>query len=436
MESARTVYPTSRHIALYGNTSFVPMDGVNNTGLNGSSENGSDFLLSAEHPTYLKVTLILLYAVIIVLAIGGNILVCYVVIAYQRMRTVTNYFIVNLAIGDILMAVFCIPMTFVANILLQYWPFGPFLCPVVLYIQIVSVFLSSFTLVAISLDRFRAIIFPLSQRLSTKQAIFIICVIWFMCLAVALPTPVMSHLDEFSRCYEDWYKRSMEFHYTLCIMILQYFLPLFVLTFTYLCIGIVTWVKKPPGEAEDGRDQRMAASKRKMIKMMITVVSLYAICWLPLHAITLASDLHPDIFYYEHYSKIWIASHWLAMSNSCVNPIVYCWMNTKFKNGYKYALRMCLCLKADTHIVEERSRIMLHAGAHQPYYRGRTSSNLSTCRGAATSTCNISPPRNNTASFSHVSNRHPHKCSLKVYLTRSPSAERHTGRPWNNASAH
>ena len=47
-------------------------------------------------------------------------------------------------------------------------------------------------------------------------------------------------------------------------MVLQYFLPLFVLMFTYARIAIVIWVQKAPGEAENNRDQRMAASKRKV----------------------------------------------------------------------------------------------------------------------------------------------------------------------------
>lgn len=57
------------------------------------------------------------------------------------MRTATNYFIVNLAIGDILMALFCIPFTVPSNIIFQYWPFGLSLCVVVSYSQAISVFL-------------------------------------------------------------------------------------------------------------------------------------------------------------------------------------------------------------------------------------------------------------------------------------------------------
>jgi len=94
-----------------------------------------------------------MYITISLLAIGGNGIVIYIVLAYQRMRTVTNLFIVNLAIGDILMASLCIPPTFISNIILQYWPFGAVMCVLVCYAQAVSVFISAYTLVAISIDR-------------------------------------------------------------------------------------------------------------------------------------------------------------------------------------------------------------------------------------------------------------------------------------------
>lgn len=225
---------------------------------------GSDNSTISEMPVYAQTIWVLLYSAIVILATGGNVLVCYVVLAYQRMRTVTNYFIVNLAISDILMAVLCIPLSFVANVLFNHWPFGSALCSVVPYAQTVAVFASAFTLVAISVDRFIAIIYPLRQRLTTKQVLIIVAVVWVSSLTVPLPTAIFSKVTvNESRCYEVW-GQDERFSYSLAIMVLQYFLPLSVLIVTYLGIGIVIWVKKPPGEAENNRDQRMAASKRKV----------------------------------------------------------------------------------------------------------------------------------------------------------------------------
>ena len=231
-------------------------------------------------PAYAQAIIIIMYSTISVLAVGGNVIVVYIVVAYQRMRTVTNYFIVNLACSDILMAVLCIPFTFIANLLMHYWPFGAVLCPVVSYVQAVVVFLSAFTLVAISLDRYRAIMFPLKPRMTTGQVAAVIAIIWMFSLAVPLPIAIMSKIvrqtDRFNPniirdfCEEKWPENRQRYIYSMVLMILQYFLPLFVLMFTYSSIAVVIWVKKMPGEAENNRDQRMAASKRKVSARLLS----------------------------------------------------------------------------------------------------------------------------------------------------------------------
>ena len=88
--------------------------------------------------TWFQITIYFLYTTVFVVALVGNGLVCYVVYSSPRMKTVTNYFIVNLAVGDILMDLFCVPTTFVSTLILQYWPFALELCPSVNYSQVIN----------------------------------------------------------------------------------------------------------------------------------------------------------------------------------------------------------------------------------------------------------------------------------------------------------
>lgn len=216
-----------------------------------------------------------MYITAAVAAVGGNGIVCYLVLAYQRMRTVTNFFIVNLAIGDILMAALCIPFGFVSNLLLQHWPFGSIMCVVVSYSQAVSVFISAYTLIAISIDRYIAILYPLRPRMSKLQAKVIIGSVWLVAILTPMPTALLSKLDQPPAwlaanvtdkyiCTEEWTNFTHRYYYSMALMVLQYFFPLAVLVFTYTRIAIVVWGKRTPGEAEDSRDRRMAASKRKV----------------------------------------------------------------------------------------------------------------------------------------------------------------------------
>ena len=108
---------------------------------------------SSEMSAFLQALFIVLFSAITLVGLTGNLIVCFTIVANQRMRTVTNYFILNLACSDFLMAVVCVPFGFVSNVLLPYWPFGAALCPLVTCAQTATVFLSAFTLVAISFDR-------------------------------------------------------------------------------------------------------------------------------------------------------------------------------------------------------------------------------------------------------------------------------------------
>ncbi|CAG2175289.1 unnamed protein product, partial [Oppiella nova] len=143
----------------------------------------------------------------------------------------TNLFIVNLAVGDILMAILCIPFTFVSNLLLQYWPFGPFMCVIVCYSQAVTVFVSAYTLIAISIDRYRAILHPLRARMTEMNTRLIIMIIWLVSLVTPLPTAILSRLkrqqnNTHLHCIEDWNDLNKRYYYSVALMALQYVFPL------------------------------------------------------------------------------------------------------------------------------------------------------------------------------------------------------------------
>lgn len=84
----------------------------------------------------------LTYTIVFVVSLVGNGLVCHVVMFSPQMHSVTNLFIMNMAVGDLLMTLFCVPFSFVATLLLQYWPFGSDLCHTVSFAQAVAVLVS------------------------------------------------------------------------------------------------------------------------------------------------------------------------------------------------------------------------------------------------------------------------------------------------------
>lgn len=235
--------------------------------MNSSADNRSHTIDVSSPPIsdYLQTFFILLYGIIVVIAIGGNTIVCYLIYAYKRMHTIPNYFIVNLAIGDIIMAIFCIPFTFVANLMLNYWPFGEVMCPIVTYLQVVAVFLSAFTLVAMSLDRYIVIVHPFKKRITPRKTGFVLLGIWALSLTIPLPTLLKSQVVYYSNtsgvCLEDF---TAKYAYSLIIMILHYFGPLVVLIFCYSKIGYNIWLKNIQGDERNKRRLQLASAKQRV----------------------------------------------------------------------------------------------------------------------------------------------------------------------------
>lgn len=84
-----------------------------------------------------QIVLHIMYITIFIIGVFGNFLVFYVFQSSPRMKTVTNFFIINLAVSDMLMSLFCIPFSFISLFVLQYWPVGEGLCKMVNYIQVI-----------------------------------------------------------------------------------------------------------------------------------------------------------------------------------------------------------------------------------------------------------------------------------------------------------
>ncbi|XP_026676018.1 neuropeptide SIFamide receptor-like [Diaphorina citri] len=104
------------------------------------------------HSPGVTITFIIGYLAVFLIGLVGNSLVIAVVIRSPRMRNVTNYFIVNLAVADMLVITLCLPATLMANIYVP-WIMGLYMCKIVPYVQGVSVAASVYSLVAVSVDR-------------------------------------------------------------------------------------------------------------------------------------------------------------------------------------------------------------------------------------------------------------------------------------------
>ncbi|XP_076248938.1 RYamide receptor isoform X2 [Calliopsis andreniformis] len=318
----------------YQDFALMKFNGTHATNLT-SSEN------TYEVPTSILVLLSILYGSISILAVAGNSLIMWIIGTSRRIQNVTNLFIANLALADIVIALFVIPFQFQAA-LLQRWNLPYFMCAFCPFVQMLSVNVSVFTLTAIAIDRHRAILKPLSVKPSKLTAKIIIAGIWLLAGILSTPTAIVYRVilvpenrNDPERykpiCHHANFSIKSMLIYNGLLAFLQYLTPLSIISCVYARMALKLWGNKAPGNAEDSRDATLMRNKMRVIKMLIIIVTLFAICWLPRQTFIVFQYLYPKMTEYKYIHYIWFFCDWLAMSNSCYNPLIYGIYNEKFK---------------------------------------------------------------------------------------------------------
>ncbi|XP_070538170.1 neuromedin-K receptor-like [Ptychodera flava] len=303
-----------------------------------------------ELPLNWRVGLICAFSVNIVLSTIGNIIVITVLLFSKRQQSELNLFLINLALADLTMAIFCMPFTF-STIMYGHWIFSTAMCPAVIFFQQVSVIVSVYTLIAIGIDRYFAVLYPLKVRVTKNRAKILFALIWLVSVLLAIVQTVFakarkSYYGEkmFYICTEWWPLDSAGLIYEIFMVMVTYFIPLLVLLFCYVRVGRRLWGRHIPGNADHQRDKSYLSSKKKVIKMLILVVVLFMLCWLPLHVFMLVTRLWPYVYIdaetqrQDLMRKINSVVLWIATSNSFMNPVIYSFLNGGFRADVKSLL--------------------------------------------------------------------------------------------------
>uniref|UniRef100_A0A8C9JEW2 Neuropeptide FF receptor 2 n=2 Tax=Panthera tigris TaxID=9694 RepID=A0A8C9JEW2_PANTA len=339
------------------------------------------------HQPQVAAVFIASYFLIFFLCMVGNTVVCFTVMRNKHMHTVTNLFILNLAISDLLVGIFCMPITLLDNIIAG-WPFGSTMCKISGFIQGISVAASVFTLVAIAVDRFRCVVYPFKPKLTIKTASVIIVIIWVLAIAIMSPSAIMLHVQEEKYyqvrlnsqnktspvywCREDWPNQEMRKIYTTVLFANIYLAPLSLIVIMYGRIGISLFKMTVPHTGKQNQEQWHVVSKKKqkVIKMLLIVALLFILSWLPLWTLMMLSD-YADLSPNElRVINIYIYpfAHWLAFCNSSINPIIYGFFNENFHRAFQDAFHFQLCQKRakpkETYTVRAKNNVIIST-SHQ-----------------------------------------------------------------------
>ncbi|XP_022620520.1 G-protein coupled receptor 54-like [Seriola dumerili] len=285
------------------------------------------------------------FGLIMLVGLVGNSLVIHVVTKHQQMKTVTNFYIVNLATTDILFLVCCVPFT--ATLYpLPSWIFGEFMCRLVNYLQQVTAQATCITLSAMSVDRCYVTVYPLQslRHRTPRMALAISVSIWIGSLLLSTPVAMYQRLEAGywfgpqTYCSEVFPSARLQKAFIIYSFLAVYLLPLLTITACY------AFMLKRMGQASvnpidssyqlQAQAERATAVRARVSRMVVVMVALFLICWGPIQVCILlqAFGLRSYVLY-----KLKIWGHCMSYSNSSVNPLVYAFMGNNFRKAFKHA---------------------------------------------------------------------------------------------------
>ena len=254
----------------------------------------------------------------------GNVLICATLLSHQRKSS--EMFILNLAITDLLVCGVGIPLDIYQELHVKF-PFGPVFCKIIWPSQTLLVLVSIMTLTAMSLERYRAILTPLKPKLKKNDILKCIGVIWVLGLAVVSPyIKSLTYTDGY--CDEIWPGTRDKDYYTLALFIIDYCIPLTIITYCYSRVGFKLYKSnrklstspQKSGLNSDAQRHRLKRNTR-IIKVFSFAVLMFLVCMLPGDVYWLYKSWGQDNFAHEHHFSTF--ANILLYSNSMVNPFIF-----------------------------------------------------------------------------------------------------------------
>ncbi|XP_054268519.1 somatostatin receptor type 2-like [Macrosteles quadrilineatus] len=315
----------------------VEVDVVNTSLFGNTSSNETQFNCTTDPPNFFFLTQIL-YALVCIVGLFGNSLVIYVVLRFSKMQTVTNMYIVNLAIAD---ECFLIGIPFlIVTMSLQSWVFGEIMCKIYMTTTSINQFTSSIFLTIMSADRYVAVCHPISApKIRTPMISKVVSFsAWTASVFLMIPVVMYSSIMNNS-CNIIWPEMenlSGQTAFTLYSFILGFAIPLMLIFCFYVLV-----IRKLRTVGPKNKSKEKKKSHRKVTKLVLTVITVYVVCWLPYWITQVALIYTPPKQCQSHFAiTIFLLVGILSYSNSAMNPILYAFLSDNFKKSF---LKACTC---------------------------------------------------------------------------------------------
>ncbi|XP_046563713.1 muscarinic acetylcholine receptor M2-like [Haliotis rubra] len=354
-----------------------------------------DVDLTSEPIPVIRIVLGVILYILVVITVLGNLLVLLAVYKDKRLQTVFNYYIVNLAITDVLVALTAMSLYTTDNIL-GHWPLGEFMCGLWIFFDYGMTFASVFTLVVISVDRFWSVQWSIHYRHhhNKRKTMVLIGLIWLFMLILWLPPCITDRIanSEPGVCkWEPSENRAFVIviatvgHHGACFIQIFCFLKVFMFMKKRAKLGPIskgiTSSKPKPSVLEDtptpehpfcsiqqsshdcdnpipavetatsaqpstslhppkqvpSKKSDHSSTDKRERKVFVTLTYIivgYMICWVPFHVVFDISAYDPKVVP----EIIYTITFWMTYLNSTINPFLYNFSSPDFRRAFKKIL--------------------------------------------------------------------------------------------------
>uniref|UniRef100_UPI0037E88033 neuromedin-U receptor 2 n=1 Tax=Semicossyphus pulcher TaxID=241346 RepID=UPI0037E88033 len=335
----------------FHNTSLPPNATWNYTNDQFTEINLFEILGPKRSPFFLPVTIVYLF--IFLVGLSGNLLTCAVIAKHKKMRNPTNLYLVSLALSDLLVLLFGMPLE-IYDLWQNYpFPFGEGGCYFKTFLFETVCFASILNVTALSVERYIAVLHPLKTRyLSTNQhAKRVITIVWVVSMVCAIPNTSLHGVFYLPEKMEEsaictvlkplWIYNMVMQITTVCF----FFVPMMVISILYLVMGLHLGKERREPNEHLGkncgsfirRKSSVNGRRRQVNKMLSIVVAVFGICWAPFHierllwsSISQWTDMMHKVYQYVH-----ILSGVFFYLSSAVNPIIYSLLSTRFRECFR-----------------------------------------------------------------------------------------------------
>lgn len=277
-----------------------------------------------------------IFTIVVILSLFGNILVIVILARYENLKSLTNAFILNLAVSDLF---FTTGLPFWAYYHMYGWTLGDLVCKLVNFIFCVGFYSSGILLILMTAHRYAAVMYPLSGVVSITGCYSILaCVaVWVVSLLVASPALIFAEVQNQDRCvYVDsywslWgiYQQNILFIVISCVFVTCYSL-------------IICRLLRPTAQRR----------KNKTLKLIFMLMAVFFVGWAPYNVVIFLQSMRfwtkppadsktaaSNCVSSRNLDYAFYISRLVAFMHCCLNPVFYVFVGVKFRSHLKKMLK-------------------------------------------------------------------------------------------------